>query len=262
MNAFLDWAWDLTPTQAVAALLGANLLTFAASVLLGDLTTRLLARRRVTAPAAPLTRRETACVAAGVLVNTLVTVLGWILWKAGWLVIRREAGWRILLDFAALLVLMDLGMYLLHRLAHAPPFFAIHRLHHEHHRVRALTLFVVHPLETLGFGLLWLLVVVAYGPSWTALVLYMTANLLAGTLGHVGVEPFPSWWPRVPILREVGTSTFHAQHHNDADHNFGFYTLVWDRLLGTLAPGYDAGFGRPLADTANTELAAKEPARL
>lgn len=38
------------------------------------------------------------------------------------------------------------------------------------------------------------------------------------------------WWG----LRHVGTSTFHAGHHQDAGHNFGFYTLVWDRLFGTL----------------------------
>jgi Delta7-sterol 5-desaturase len=243
VSAFLDWAWDLSPPEAVGWLFVANVGTFAAAVLLGCAATRLFAGRRVTAPAGPLGRREVGYAAAGVLVNTLVTAVGWFLWKAGWLVIRRDAGWRVLLDFAVLLLVMDLGMYALHRLAHTHWLYPVHRLHHEYDRPWALTLFVVHPLETAGFGLLWLAVVVAYPSSWEGLVLYAAANLASGTLGHVGVEPLPGWWSRAPLVRELGTSTFHAQHHVDPHHNFGFYTLVWDRLFGTLFPGYDRTFG-------------------
>jgi len=155
---------------------------------------------------------------------------------------------------------MDLGMYVLHRVAHSRWFYPVHRLHHEYDRPWALTLFVVHPLETLGFGLLWLAVVVLYGPCWLGLCLYMAANLAAGTLGHLGVEPFSARWSRLPLLREVGTSTFHAQHHLDGQYNFGFYTLLWDRLFGTLWPGYDRDFGvialsnpRPEPTPARTE---------
>ena len=38
-------------------------------------------------------------------------------------------------------------------------------------------------------------------------------NLIFGTLGHVGVEPFPKSWARWRLLRQIGTSTFHAEHH-------------------------------------------------
>jgi sterol desaturase/sphingolipid hydroxylase (fatty acid hydroxylase superfamily) len=102
---------------------------------------------------------------------------------------------------------------------------------------------VLHPLETLGFGSLWLLVLLAWHWSWLGMCIYFTLNLGAGTLGHLGVEPLPRWWSQVPVLRELGTSTFHAQHHQDPGHNFGFYTLIWDRLFGTLFPDYDARFG-------------------
>ena len=53
-----------------------------------------------------------------------------------------------------------------------------------------------------------------------------------------------SRWARTPVLRQIGSSSFHARHHQDLGGNFGFYTLLWDRLFGTLAPGYEAGFGR------------------
>jgi sterol desaturase/sphingolipid hydroxylase (fatty acid hydroxylase superfamily) len=243
MEAFLDWACTLSPPEALGWLVVANVGTFALAVLAGCLATAVFSGRRVAGPAPALSRQEALYSVAGIAVNTLVTLAGWLLWRAGWLHIRRDAGWRAWLDFGVLIVLMDLGMYVLHRVAHLPWFYRIHRLHHEYDRPWALTLFVVHPLETLGFGLLWLVVVVLYSSSWLGLCLYMGANLAAGTLGHLGVEPFPAWWSRVPLLRQVGTSTFHAQHHQDGHFNFGFYTLLWDRLFGTLFPAYDEKFG-------------------
>jgi sterol desaturase/sphingolipid hydroxylase (fatty acid hydroxylase superfamily) len=70
-------------------------------------------------------------------------------------------------------------------------------------------------------------------------------NLGSGMVGHLGVEPFPGSWARRRVLRHIGTSTFHAGHHHYGRGNFGFYTLIWDRLFGTLHPGYAERFGRP-----------------
>ena len=77
-----------------------------------------------------------------------------------------------------------------------------------------------------------------YDMSPVALVSYLTLNVVFGTLGHCGVEPFPQVMSRIPLLRLIGTSTFHAEHHEDHRHNFGFYTLIWDQLFGTLEPNY------------------------
>ena len=99
-----------------------------------------------------------------------------------------------------------------------------------------LTLFVLHPLETLSFGALWLAVLAVYTASWLGIAVYLTLNLAFGLIGHLGVEPAPRFFARTPGLRHVATGRFHADHHADAGHNFGFYTLIWDRLFGTLAP--------------------------
>ena len=37
------------------------------------------------------------------------------------------------------------------------------------------------------------------------------------------------------VLRHIGSTTFHADHDQDRNVNFGFYTDVWDRLFGTKA---------------------------
>jgi lathosterol oxidase len=44
----------------------------------------------------------------------------------------------------------------------------------------------------------------------------------------------------VPPLRLLGTSTFHAEHHEHRQFNFGFCTLIWDKLFGTLDPEYES----------------------
>jgi lathosterol oxidase len=261
MNSFLDWAFTLSAPEAVLWLAVLNVATFGLTLLAGCLVSATFGRRRIVPPARALSRQEVICTAAGIAVNTLVTVAGWFLWEEGVLEIRRDTGWRAWLDFPILVLVMDVGMYALHRVAHTRWFFPIHRLHHEYDRPWALTLFVVHPLETLGFGMLWLVVVVLCRPSWLGLSLYMGANLAAGMLGHVGVEPFPRWWSRMPVLREVGTSTFHAQHHLDVHHNYGFYTLIWDRLLGTLFPQYDESFGTALRATAVSKSGLPTEAR-
>ncbi|WP_406694852.1 sterol desaturase family protein [Singulisphaera sp. Ch08] len=246
MNDFLDWAHDLSPVAAAAWLFGANLVSFAFAVALGHLALFSFSGNRVSLPPDPLEPKELVYTAAGIVVNWLITIAAWLLWRHGFVVIRRDTGWRAWLDVPILVLVMDLAMYLLHRVVHHPWLFPIHRLHHDYDRPRPLSLFVLNPLETLGFGTLWLIVIVLYPSSWLGLSTYLGINLGTGMMGHLGVEPFPGWWSRVPVLRQVGTSTFHAQHHQDVHHNFGFYTLIWDRLFGTLLPTYDAEFGHTL----------------
>lgn len=138
-------------------------------------------------------------------------------------------------------------MYLLHRVAHFRPLFALaHGEHHRHAHPRVLTLFVLHPLETVGFGGLWLALIILYQPSWLGMTIYLALNVAFGAIGHLGVEPLPASWVRTPGLRHIATSTFHAQHHVEETFNYGFYTLLWDRLFGTLSPRYQRDFGRPL----------------
>jgi sterol desaturase/sphingolipid hydroxylase (fatty acid hydroxylase superfamily) len=53
----------------------------------------------------------------------------------------------------------------------------------------------------------------------------------------------PDAWVRWRLTRSIGTSTFHARHHERPEGNYGFYTTVWDRLLGTLDASYVSRFG-------------------
>jgi Delta7-sterol 5-desaturase len=132
-----------------------------------------------------------------------------------------------------------------HRLVHHPRIFVLfHRFHHRHETTNPFSLFVLHPVEVVGFGSLMIVFLMSYQISVGGLIAYLTINVLWGTLGHSGVEPFPKSFRSVPGLRLLGTSTFHAGHHEHPGYNFGFYTLLWDSVFRTLDPDYYDRFER------------------
>jgi sterol desaturase/sphingolipid hydroxylase (fatty acid hydroxylase superfamily) len=244
LEAVIAWLRSLPFGIAAMVLFAENTVVFGLALAFGALVARMFARRRAVGTPGPITHLELAVAAGSVVLNTVVTLAGFLLWRAGIVRFRDDVSLWAAVDVIVLLFAMDLAMYVLHRVAHRPWLFPLlHRLHHRFDRPRPLTLFVLNPAETLSFGGLWLAVIAIYPSSWLGMSIYLALNVAFGVLGHVGVEPFPRAWVKWPALRHVGTSTFHAQHHADPEHNFGFYTLVWDRLFGTLSPEYDARFG-------------------
>lgn len=255
VQAILDWTWRRSIAEAIALSLLANALVFAGALAFGAAVARAWGSRRVATEPPPLARAEVGFAAATVALNAAVMIAGWALFRAGWLEIDgTPSGLRWAIDAAALALAMDFAMYTTHRLAHVGPIYRlVHGIHHRYEDPRPLTLFVLHPLEVLGFGGLWIALLCAHRFSLGGMLLYLSLNTLFGTLGHVGVEPLPDGWARWPLLRRVGTSTFHARHHQRPRHNFGFYSTLWDRLFGTLDPEYEPGFARPPAGRGRRE---------
>lgn len=226
-------------------LLVENLLIFALALWVGRLMRRKFAARPVAREPRATDALEISLVVLTLVLNTAVTVAGLWLWRKGIVRFREDAGWLALLDIFILILVMDFAMYFLHRIAHVKWIFPIlHSTHHRYENPRPLTLFALNPAETVSFGLLWLLVISLYDASWLGMSIYLALNVAFGTIGHLGVEPFPDSVKRAPVLKYLSTSTFHAQHHQNLNHNYGFYTLIWDKVFGTLAPRYEEDFGR------------------
>src|SRR5439155_24910664 len=111
----------------------------------------------------------------------------------------------VALDVLALLLTMDLLMYVFHRVAHHRWIYPIvHSTHHLYERPRPLSLFVLNPFEVIGFGGLWLALLCVYDATWWGMCIYLAINLIFGTVGHLGVEPLPRGWRSVPLLRHLG----------------------------------------------------------
>jgi lathosterol oxidase len=221
--------------EASAWLFAINVAIFVASIGAGEIAVRVFGSRRIAGRPGAMEAAEILLAGSCVVLNTGVAVVGWVLWRRGWIVVRTGGGWRVGIDVAVLLVAMDFLMYVFHRIAHLPFVYPIvHSTHHRYDRPRPLSLFVLNPAEVLGFGLLWLLLLCAYTSTWTGIVIYLAVNTIFGTVGHLGVEPFPRIVSRIPILRHIGSSTFHAAHHGNRGVNFGFYSDIWDRLFRTM----------------------------
>lgn len=249
MNLFSDFftaLYSMPMEQAVFWSLLGNVVMFAAALLAGELLVRRYHDKPNSALPEPISRQEILLALLCVVLNALVAVVGIVLWRAGIINLRPSGDvLATTVDVFVLIILMDFGMYVFHRAAHYPLLYPIiHLTHHLYENPRPLTLFVLNPFEVLGFGALLIVVIWFSQASQLAIVIYLAFNLIFGLVGHLGVEPAPDAWLKLPVIRSISTSTFHAEHHHDKAHNFGFYTVIWDRLFGTLSPEYAQDFGR------------------
>lgn len=227
-----QWLLGLGPVEAAGWAVLLNLAQVLACVVGGWALQRPWPDRRI-APAPPaLTVAEVQTTALTVLGSAAITWLGWWAFCMGWIVVVPTSGpLRAVGDAVGLLLTMDAALYAGHRMAHWGPLFGrVHALHHRYSLVRPLTLFVVHPAEVLGFGGLWLGVLALWQPCWSGMIAYLMLNGIWGTLGHFGMELLPGG----PALLTGGRH--HADHHRHPHGNFGFYTNLWDRLLGSRLP--------------------------
>lgn len=231
--------YRLTPLNALLAFFFENLLIIVLVMLIGFFIQKKLA---------PGTRfdaspKEYLFAGLTLLINTFITFIGFLLWKNNIIVFHVAFTWEVLPDFLVLFLVMDLAMYFLHLFIHHTALYRpVHGLHHDYHKPSPIDLFVLNPMETFAFGSLWLILIFFYPCNIYAVVIYLTLNVLFGMLGHLSVEPFPRSWMKIPLLNLVCTSTFHYQHHQLEKYNFGFYTVLWDKLFGTLAPNYEEQF--------------------
>ena len=239
----LDWLKSAGMADVAMFFLMANIVIFLGSIGICWGLGAMFNKKRIFDRWEPLRPVETTAAIATVFLNAGVSVAGWWLWNFGLIVLHPPGLIHAMIDCVIMLLAMDLGMYLFHRFAHVPRVYQlIHRFHHRHEATNPISLFVLHPFEVLGFGGLMIVFLILYPMNVAGLVGYLILNVLFGTLGHSGVEPLPSNFRRLPILRLIGTSTFHAEHHEHPRYNFGFYTLFWDQLFGTLDPDYDRRF--------------------
>ncbi|SIO36846.1 sterol desaturase family protein [Chitinophaga niabensis] len=180
------------------------------------------------------TRREWGICAVTNMLNTVVTYAGFWMWKEGWITITMNISWKVITDFLLLFFAMDLLMFVFHFIIHKTFLFKIvHQLHHEAVHPKPIDLFILHPVETMAFGGMWLALLLLYPFNIYAIVIYLVVNVVFGLTGHLGMEPLPAAVRNLPVVRYLGTSTFHHDHHQDVQYNFGFYTSIWDRLFGT-----------------------------
>ncbi len=176
-------------------------------------------------------------------VNTAVTLAGFWFWQKGWVSFRSVPWWSDVLYAVGLTVFMDLMMFAGHYVGHlGQPFRLVHGLHHRFALPVVVDLFVMHPIESIGFGSLWLVAALVVDLPIAGILLFAAVNYVFGLAGHLGTEIVPDRIRGWVVFDVVNTPSFHALHHQNPETNLGFYTVVWDRLLGSVNDDYRSGW--------------------
>jgi sterol desaturase/sphingolipid hydroxylase (fatty acid hydroxylase superfamily) len=141
--------------------------------------------------------------------------------------------WPFLLQLLASLLVLDAGITLAHYASHRIHWlWRFHAVHHGLRRLYGFNGLMKHPVHQLietgaGIAPLWLAGIPA--PVAAALGFCVAIQLL---LQHSNAD-----FRIGPLKALFATAELHRHHHvcdGDGDVNFGLFTTIWDRLLGTL----------------------------
>lgn len=146
-----------------------------------------------------------------------------------------DHGWLYYFGIIPVIFLIyDLYFYLTHVIMHHKRLFNIfHLTHHKSKEISPLTALSMDPLEAIiNHGALLLLFFLF--PIHTSHVyLWVVVTITYTIYLHLGTEVFPKKLLQTKLGRLIYTTTVHSEHHLKFKGNYGFYTLIWDKLFKT-----------------------------
>lgn len=208
----------------------------------------LAPRRALTVRQAPRWASNLSLVVLnGLLARFLVPITA-----VGAAIVGESRGWGLLhlvnwpdwLEFVSAILALDLAIYLQHVMFHAvPTLWRLHLVHHADLDFDVTTGLRFHTLEILLSTFIKLAMVVLFGPSALAVVVFEVLLNATAMFNHSNVR-MPDWLDR--LLRWiVVTPDMHRVHHSvisrEANSNFGFNLPWWDFLLGTYRSQPESG---------------------
>ncbi|MBS7809267.1 sterol desaturase family protein [Variovorax sp. PCZ-1] len=141
--------------------------------------------------------------------------------------------WPLWLQVLLAGVVLDLGLYLMHRASHASSaLWRLHAIHHSAERLYWLNGGRRHPVSALVLAGPSLILLMLLGVNPLALGIWMSFMTIHLAFQHANLDytlgVFSKW---------LGIAEMHRWHHKrefeDAQVNFGEVFLLWDHLFGT-----------------------------
>jgi sterol desaturase/sphingolipid hydroxylase (fatty acid hydroxylase superfamily) len=156
----------------------------------------------------------------------------------------NATAWPVWLEILLALFVLDLAIYVQHRIFHyVPVLWRLHRMHHADLDVDVSTGARFHPIEILLSLGIKFLVIVSLGVAPLAVLIFEIALNATSTFNHSNVRIPQTVEPLLRCL--LVTPDMHRVHHSivrhETDSNFGFNFPWWDRLFGTYRPQPEAG---------------------
>ncbi|MFT4834481.1 MAG: lathosterol oxidase [Marinoscillum sp.] len=190
--------------------------------------------------------RDTAYSAVTVAIFALIAILSFWYWK-DYNVLYESLDampmWYWWLTAIPIFFIHDFYFYWAHRFMHLPKVYKwVHRVHHLSTNPSPWTAYAFHPLEAVvEAGILTVLAFTVPTHVYVILI-FMIFQIIYNVYGHLGFELYPRGFHKTWIGKYVNTAVSHNQHHEKFHGNYGLYTLIWDRLFGTLRSDYDQAF--------------------
>lgn len=151
--------------------------------------------------------------------------------------------WYFAFSFLWMYLLHDAYFYWMHRFMHIPSLYRkVHLIHHKSTNPSPWTAYAFHPLEAVIEAGIVPLIVFTLPVYRNGFFLFMLFQIIYNVYGHLGYELYPKNFHKTWIGKWINTGTAHNAHHKYFYGNFGLYTLIWDRLFGTLREDYDNSF--------------------
>jgi sterol desaturase/sphingolipid hydroxylase (fatty acid hydroxylase superfamily) len=140
------------------------------------------------------------------------------------------------IEIALAILILDLAIYLQHRIYHAVPLlWRFHRMHHADVEFDVTTGLRFHPVSILLSAVIKLAVVWLIGPAPVAVLIFEVLLNATSMFNHSNLR-LPQPLDRV-LRYVVVTPDMHRVHHSvdpaETDRNFGFNFPWWDRLFGS-----------------------------
>lgn len=144
------------------------------------------------------------------------------------------------LQVLAGVVLLDLVIYVQHRIFHRVPWlWRLHRMHHSDTEFEVSTAIRFHPLEIALSMLIKICMIVICGVPALAVLLFEILLNATALFSHADISLPPRLDRRLRWL--LVTPDMHRIHHStvpvETNSNFGFCLSIWDRLLETYRSG-------------------------
>jgi len=236
-------------------LVAAGVLAIILAVFSGSLAVRRIQRRRATGSDV---QRE---ITYSILTVLLFSMVGFVVYLGSQQGVFQIYGGPtpgpglLLLEFAAFVLLHDAYFYWAHRAMHMRWLFRMaHRLHHRSRTPTPWAAYAFAPPEALLEAAIMPLAASLFPMHELTAFLFVSHMIVRNVIGHAGVELFPGWWLKVPVLRLVTTTTHHDLHHSHAGYNFGLYFTWWDRWMNTEHPEYADRFKAATTSTDRPEF--------
>jgi lathosterol oxidase len=176
-------------------------------------------------------------------------VLTYVLYRLGWLQAYGDIGrygWPYLwFSLVVLIFIHDAWFYWTHRLMHWRPLFRrMHAVHHQSHNPTPWASFSFHPSEAVVHAVIFPITALFLPMHPLVALLWLTYMTAMNVVGHLGFEILPRGFAMHPLFKWHNTSVHHNQHHRAIRCNYGLYFNLWDRLMGTNHPTYEAEYRR------------------